>query len=691
MAAAHGLGMYHRSLGPDGRLQADHRSRVLCEHHEDWIVLVGERAELVSAKHYGPRFGAYSTMNSLASDGGLAHLFDRWHTMQEKPGCRLVTTAGVNGPAKLLIDISNHLGKLRRAGAELSVEDAMKDHLQSFGKALLKHCTALGGRWQPTGSVLSPGQLDEVMRFLSVFRFQRSPEQDVIRDAAPTRYVKPVLDRLASTAPPVAVWDEVLSLFRERMQAAGPTPTGRLPDVLTDDRGPTTATASEREGDLQNRIVTLDEIDATIRIAIRSFEIVRSDPAETTMIVPDFYEDVWTAEGLSIGGTVRAAEVAALTTTSRPGLSRVDAARRNSALTTLGLALQAKSVFTALNGEALLSATLHIIYKQEVGRWPTGDRADRMLFEAADAHLRFRRQPHGSALGPLTRFLTGLAASASPRIPAALDSFVTRQGEQIGDAHDLFSRRREKPAWLLIDLGPESLGEQGRLAEITWWLHQAGETTEPTTVRVHGGENAMRQAIRELLERMPMHRPLRVDIAAPASLLAGGIDQWLVHEVDGELEPIGAECQVRMRWSQRLHEPRLQRRVTERARDEPWDDRPPVATATELSAADSGAGWLGKRKERAFLVGGDPTGSGSGALRAALRIGFGFVFWYDRYITPDLRAATMRAIRPVPPQARRTALPELPEITSLVPTVIWDDPDGRDGYPLPTSALTENP
>jgi hypothetical protein len=190
---------------------------------------------------------------------------------------------------------------------------------------------------------------------------------------------------------------------------------------------------------------------------------------------------------------------------------------------------------------------------------------------------------------------------------------------------------------------------------------------------------------------MPTRLPLRVDIAAPAALLVDGIDRWLVREVDGELEPIGAECQVRMRWSQRLHDRWLRGRVVERVRDEPWDDSPPVATATELSAADSGMRWLNARKGRAFLVGGDPAGAESTALRATLRVGFGFLLWYDRYLTPELRAATIGAVKGIPSQARRQALPELEELAALRPAVIWDDPDGRAGYPLPENAPAENP
>jgi hypothetical protein len=94
MAAADGLALYLDALG-DGELRADSDGRIVCEHHEDWVVVRGGDAELVSAKHREPSYGVFTTLSQLAGDGGLAHLFGRWHALEEKPACRLVTTAGL--------------------------------------------------------------------------------------------------------------------------------------------------------------------------------------------------------------------------------------------------------------------------------------------------------------------------------------------------------------------------------------------------------------------------------------------------------------------------------------------------------------------------------------------------------------------------------------------------------------------
>ncbi|WP_180685300.1 hypothetical protein [Streptomyces gossypiisoli] len=109
MATADGLSLYETALDSDGLLAADNTCRIVCERHEDWAVVVDDDVELVSAKHRDAPYGAYTTINQLADDGGIAHLFNRWHTLGEKPTCRLVTTPGLSGTAQDLAATIQHL------------------------------------------------------------------------------------------------------------------------------------------------------------------------------------------------------------------------------------------------------------------------------------------------------------------------------------------------------------------------------------------------------------------------------------------------------------------------------------------------------------------------------------------------------------------------------------------------------
>ncbi|MFF0229754.1 hypothetical protein [Micromonospora sp. NPDC005254] len=274
MAAADGLRLYLDSLDVSGRLVSADGCRVLCERHEDWVTLRGEDAELVSAKHWGLSFGAYTTLNSLADDGGVGHLFGRWLVMQEKAICRLVTTAGLgDGQPKHLGILAETLRDRRLAGRELIAPGEFDELLTAFGKALLKHCDGLTDRWEADASGLgetvpTAEHRQQMARFLSMFRYQASPTKEVVTFAAPNMYAQPVLNRLGSTVAAESVWQAVVSLFRARMRAGGPTEAGGLPAVLVAPVGAAAPSVVEREKELTSRIVTLGDIDMAIRTAI---------------------------------------------------------------------------------------------------------------------------------------------------------------------------------------------------------------------------------------------------------------------------------------------------------------------------------------------------------------------------------------------------------------------------------------
>ncbi|MFB9183210.1 hypothetical protein ACFFX1_34195 [Dactylosporangium sucinum] len=273
MAAADGLRMYLDALDTDGNLVQTEVCRVLCERHEDWVALRNGDAELVSAKDFGLSFGAYTTLNSLADDGGVAHLFNRWLAMQEKASCRLVTTVGLEGPPQKLVALAEALRDRRLAGRELVSDEEHDGLLNDFGKALLKYCGGLPDRWKPPeGAPLevipTAEHRRQMARFLSVFSFQSRVPEDYVGHAAPSMYVQPVLDRLRSPVAAGSVWEAVASLFRARMRAAGPISTGGLPKVLAFPLGASTPTPVELEGSLASRIVTLQDIDLAIRTAI---------------------------------------------------------------------------------------------------------------------------------------------------------------------------------------------------------------------------------------------------------------------------------------------------------------------------------------------------------------------------------------------------------------------------------------
>ncbi len=293
MAAADGLALYHDALG-EGKLPADADARIVCEHHEDWVVIRGDDAELVSGKHREPGYSVFTTVVQLAGDGGLAHMFGRWHTLGERPSCRLVTTAGLApGPAQGLEKAAAHLRDLRLAGQDLLPGGDHEPAIRGFTRALQQHPGELPTSWQATTGGSAQAARDhagQVCRFLAGLCIEHGkPSRAHVGHAAPTMYCVPVLDRLGQTDPAlaVAVWEAVHGLFRARMRASGPTPRGALPAVLAYQPGTLPpGTADERA--LAARMVTLADIDVAVRAALthpRGFLPLPPTPRVTRLAV----------------------------------------------------------------------------------------------------------------------------------------------------------------------------------------------------------------------------------------------------------------------------------------------------------------------------------------------------------------------------------------------------------------------
>lgn len=273
MAAADGLALYLDALN-GGRLRDGEDARIVCEHHEDWAVVRAAAAELVSAKHREPSYGVFTTLAQLAGDGGLAHLFGRWHVLNELPSCRLVTTAGLApGPPQGLEKAAVFLRDRRPAGQDVPTSGEHEQVILAFAGVLQQHPGNLPDSWPPparSGSrALDQEQYAQVCRFLSVLSIEHGkPSRQHVGYAAPSMYCAPVLSELGHKGvSPVSVWEAVLSLFRVRMRAAGPVPRGALPSVLSYQPG-TQPPAGQDERDLAARIVTMADIDFAVRAAI---------------------------------------------------------------------------------------------------------------------------------------------------------------------------------------------------------------------------------------------------------------------------------------------------------------------------------------------------------------------------------------------------------------------------------------
>lgn len=256
MAAADVLSAYLQVLErrSDGLDQMTVEFELICELHEDWALVSAPDAEIVSAKHKETSFGAFTTIGSLLTDGGLRHLYDRWTALGRTPACRVVTTAGLAGPPQ----------DLERACELLRGPVRLEDHelpaiVRSFHVALV----AARDDDEPTS-------IEDVRKFLTALRIDHGrPRRDQVRDLAPSGFARPVAEHFGHPEAAEAVWEAVLDVVRERMRAAGPQRGRSLPRVLG---------ARDEEGH-EGRTLTLAELETVISVALTSAVAYRRLPA----------------------------------------------------------------------------------------------------------------------------------------------------------------------------------------------------------------------------------------------------------------------------------------------------------------------------------------------------------------------------------------------------------------------------
>lgn len=225
MATVDLLGLYMDAVDGEGR---DPRNvtdcGLVCEYHEDWARVINGEVQLVSGKHKESGFGAYTTANSLLGDGGVYHLFDRWHTLGAVPGSRLVTTAGLDSDAAAISQACDHF-RTHGTGGVLP-NAAVQTAFERLHAGVTERRIASGA--DPIADLAT----DVLPQFLASLTLQcGEPRREHLPSMAPTAYAEPIARALGRPDLAVAIWEAVLSLVRGRMRAAGPARRGLLPTL----------------------------------------------------------------------------------------------------------------------------------------------------------------------------------------------------------------------------------------------------------------------------------------------------------------------------------------------------------------------------------------------------------------------------------------------------------------------------
>lgn len=258
MATADLLAFYFGQLSAGGSPPDGVVFELICEHHEDWALSNGVKAEIISAKHHERGFGTYSTLKQLLDEGGVLHLLDRWLALQKTPECRVMTTSGLSGDAQLLERACAHFSEQDEGALEVGEHEEL---LSRFAKEITNRRVTKLRSADPKATeasveVESPETLAAFLRILRVTH--GLPFRDDLQYSASSRYAMPVAKALGRDDAADAIWHALLNVVRERMRAAGPHPRASLPLVL----------GAKDEPGFEKRMLTLSDVDTIIGVAL---------------------------------------------------------------------------------------------------------------------------------------------------------------------------------------------------------------------------------------------------------------------------------------------------------------------------------------------------------------------------------------------------------------------------------------
>ncbi|MFK3677978.1 hypothetical protein ACI2IP_09605 [Microbacterium sp. NPDC090218] len=241
------------------------RFAIVCEHHEDYVVVAPAGTTLVSVKHRERTRGGW-TLASLVVDGGLAHLFDRWRKLDMTFGCRLVTCSGMASAgskfAALLLAV--HEGE--------DLDDDQRDVLKAFALKLAANCAASDedrAGWFAAGEeVPSEGLLQLCVRFLKVFRLESGrSDRDELPYSAIGKYATPFttfMDLPENHA--AAVWERCNEHVLTRMRARGEIEHGGIQQVVDLYRDAASEVALATA--LQSRVFTSENLREVVDLCV---------------------------------------------------------------------------------------------------------------------------------------------------------------------------------------------------------------------------------------------------------------------------------------------------------------------------------------------------------------------------------------------------------------------------------------
>ena len=383
-------------------------------------------------------------------------------------------------------------------------------------------------------------------------------------------------------------------------------------------------------------------------------------------------------------------------------------------LEALCLAVGAVPVLGQIGGSDISITKLRHLYRRHVGRLPDWVSREEMLVLAASATVAERRRvatDPGHSPEPLialARFLLGIAghSKAATNDPVALDDaslgsladFLTGPlMQQREDAARYLAEEVGRRFWALVELIAEDGAERTRPTRIVLDLiSERGEVhTRPVACDPALGastpEECVRRALRDVVSMLPDGEVL-IDLCLPRQWLDLGMEHWEVVEVGGRQESMSRHYSPRLRWAMHRHDKNLRARLEKRCRAVDWSAEPEAIPTAVTGDPAALAGWLDSRnhdeaRHPPYFAAIAPSGAGHDPLRELLWEGYGFAVWLPAPAAEPACAEAARVAADIRALERRDDLPQTlaAGLRALKPVIIWSDPEGREGFPLPAS------
>lgn len=216
---------------------------LISERHEDWVLISGDRWQLVSAKHLDGDQGPW-TWSTLLSGGGIPHLFRNHRRLAQKPRSRMVTNNAIRSLAETrsLRDLCQLDDDADASPRRLVPPKDLVELNHTLACHLMVHHQDAGlndeesqGRSKHVGQCTpNPRLLESTARFLASLTLETSVSgrRDIVH-SGPSRFVAPVLKKMGhQSIHAEAAWEALTGYVEQSMEDQLPTEDAGLTKLI---------------------------------------------------------------------------------------------------------------------------------------------------------------------------------------------------------------------------------------------------------------------------------------------------------------------------------------------------------------------------------------------------------------------------------------------------------------------------